>query len=143
MNRVEKQLDRIIAGLKLNDKLKNLKFIREYGSHSAPAPIKGLVAVVSVTDMQTSSYIGDYLSSSIKGEQFCAKAQIRIYAPATENGSGLSEVVGELLQGLKKADAEKIITKSSATSIEFDADMNAIFRTVELEMEFCLCREAL
>lgn len=143
MNRVEKQLDRIIAGLKLNDKLKNLKFVREYGSHSAPTPIKGLVAVVSVTDMQTSSYIGDNLSSSIKGDQFCAKAQIAVYAPATENGSGLSEVVSELMQGLKKADAEKIITKTSATSIKFDADMNAIFRTVEIELEFCLCREVL
>ena len=50
MNRVEKQLDRIIAGLKLNDKLKNVKFVREYGSHGAPTPIRGLVAVVSVTD---------------------------------------------------------------------------------------------
>lgn len=142
MNRIEKQVDNIISGLKQNPKLKGVRFVKEYGSHDAEMPVKGLLAVVSVTDMSVDkSYIGGYLSSSIKGEQYSARAEIRLYAPATENGSGLSEVVSELLQALKKADEEKVITKSGATSIEFDTDMNAIFRTVEFEMEFCLCEE--
>ncbi len=142
MNRIEKQVDRIIAGLKIIDELKPLKFVREYSTHDAEAPVKGLLAVVSVTDMSTSkSYIGGYLSPSIKGDQYAARVEIRVYAPADENGSGLSEIVSELLAGLKKADAEKIITKSGATSIEFDPDMNAIYRIVEFEVEFCLCEE--
>lgn len=142
MNRVEKQLDRIVAGLKLIDALKPVRFVREYGSHTAETPVRGFLAVVSVTDMSASkSYIGGYLSSSIKGEQFAAKAQIRVYAPADGNGSGLSEIVSELLLGLKTADAEKVITASGAKPIEFDPDMNAIFRTVEFELEFCLCEE--
>ena len=46
--------------------------------------------------------------------------------------------------GAKKqliADAEKTITHSEAASIEFDPDMNAIYRTVSFNMEFCLCEE--
>ena len=69
MNRIEKQVDRIIAGLKVNEALKNVRFIREYGSDEAPSPVNGMIAVVSVRDMSTEkSYIGGYLSPSIKGE---------------------------------------------------------------------------
>ena len=133
MNRIEKQVDRIIAGLKVNEALKNVRFIREYGSDEAPSPVNGMIAVVSVRDMSTEkSYIGGYLSPSIKGESYNAGVEIRVYAPATENGSGLSEVVSEILLGLKTADA---------ASIEFDPDMNAIYRTVSFNMEFCLCEE--
>lgn len=142
MNQIEKQIDRIIAGLKLIDSLKSVRFVREYGSHSVEMPIKGLIAVVSLTDTsQSKSYIGGYMSSSVKGEQYTANAQIRVYAPADENGSGLSEVVSEILTGLKKADGEKIIAESNASSIAFDPDMNAIYRTVSFSVEFCLCEE--
>lgn len=144
MNQIEKQIDRIIAGLKLNESLKSVRFVREYGSHSVELPIKGLVAVVSVTDTsQSKSYIGGYMSSSVKGEQYTANAEIRVYAPADENGSGLSEVVSEILTGLKKADGEKIIAESNASSIAFDPDMNAIYRTVGFSVEFCLCEEVI
>ena len=102
LNRIEKQVDRIIAGLKVNEALKNVRFIREYGSDEAPSPVNGMIAVVSVRDMSTEkSYIGGYLSPSIKGESYNAGVEIRVYAPATENGSGLSEVVSEILLGLK------------------------------------------
>ena len=122
LNRIEKQVDRIIAGLKVNEALKNVRFIREYGSDEAPSPVNGMTAVVSVRDMSTEkSYIGGYLSPSIKGESYNAGVEIRVYAPATENGSGLSH--------------------SEAASIEFDPDMNAIYRTVSFNMEFCLCEE--
>ena len=64
-----------------------------------------------------------------------------MYAPATENGSGLSEIVSELLTGLKKADSQKIIVESDASPIAFDPDLNAIYRIVHFEIEFCLCEE--
>ena len=53
LNRIEKQVDRIIAGLKVNEALKNVRFIREYGSDEAPSPVNGMIAVVSVRDMST------------------------------------------------------------------------------------------
>ena len=82
LNRIEKQVDRIIAGLKVNEALKNVRFIREYGSDEAPSPVNGMIAVVSVRDMSTEkSYIGGYLSPSIKGESYNAGVEIRVYAP--------------------------------------------------------------
>lgn len=142
MNQIEKQVDRIIAALKLNEALKQVRFVREYGSHNIENPVSGLLAVVSVTDTSLSkSYIGGYLSSSIKGDSYAANVEIRVYAPAPENGTGLSEVVSELLTGLKKADSEKIIVESGASSIAFDPDMNAIYRIVNFSIEFCLCEE--
>ena len=142
MNQIEKHVDRVIAGLKLIEALKPVRFVREYGSHNTEMPIKGFVAVVSITDTSLSkSYIGGYLSASVKGEQYEAKGEIRFYAPATENGSGLSEIVTEFLAGLKKADKQKIISETSASSIAFDPDMNAIYRTVHFSIEFCLCEE--
>lgn len=143
MNQIEKQLDSIIARLKLCDSLSQVRFIREYGSHNIEMPVTGFLAVVSVTDTSLSKkYIGGYMSASVKGEQYAAKAEICVYAPADENGSGLSEITCEMLSALKKADCEGIIEDSKVTSIDFDADMNAIFRTVELNIEFCLCEEA-
>lgn len=142
MNQIEKQVDRIIAGLKMTEGLKQVKFIREYGPHDTETPVRGLLAVVSVTDTaQSKSYIGGYMSSSVKGEQYAARVEIRVYAPATENGNGLSEIVSEILFGLKKADSQKIIVDTNASPIAFDPDMNAIYRTVGFEMEFCLCEE--
>lgn len=142
MNQIEKQVDQIIAGLKLIDKLKPVRFVREYGSHNVENPISGLLAVVSVTDTTLSkSYIGGYLSSAVKGESYAAKVEIRVYAPATENGSGLSEIVSELLAGLKKADSQKIIVEADVSPIAFDPDMNAIYRIVHFGIEFCLCEE--
>ena len=142
MNQIEKHVDRVIAGLKLIEALKPVRFVREYGSHNTEMPIKGLLAVVSITDTSLSkSYIGGYLSSSVKGEQYEAKGEIRVYAPATENGSGLSEIVTEILAGLKKADKQKIISETSASSIAFDPDMNSIYRTVHFSIEFWLCEE--
>ena len=142
MNQIEKQIDRIIAALKLNEGLESVRFVREYGPHNVENPISSLLAVVSVTDTSLSkSYIGGYLSSTIKGDSYAAKAEIRVYAPATENGSGLSEIVSELLTGLKKADSQKIIVESDASPIAFDPDLNAIYRTVHFEIEFCLCEE--
>lgn len=142
MNQIENQIDQIIFALKSIDALDSVRFIREYGSHTAEVPISGMLAVVSVLDMTHSKdYIGGYLSSALKGEQYSAKAEIRVYAPATENGNGLSEIVSEILLGLKKVDSQKIIQNLNASSIEFDTDMNAIFRTISFEIEFCLCEE--
>lgn len=142
MNQITTQLNRIIARLKLNEKLSKVKFIREHGNHNAEVNLTEFLAVVAVTDTSLSKkFVGDYLSPAVKGERFVAKVQIFVYAPSSENGNGLSEVTCEILQGLKKADTEKIIYDTSVSAIDFDNDMNAIYRKVEFTMEFCLCEE--
>lgn len=142
MNQITTQLDRIIARLKLSEKLSKVKFIREHGSHRAEINLTGFLAVVALTDTALSKkFVGDYLSPSVKGEQFAAKVQIFVYAPASENGNGLSEITCDIMQGLKKADTEKIISDIAVSSIDFDNNINAIYRKVEFTMEFCLCEE--
>lgn len=142
MNQITTQLDRIIARLRLNEKLKGVKFIREHTSQSVEVNLSSFLAVVAVTDTALSKrFVGDYLSPSVKGEQFSTRVQIFVYAPADENGNGLSEITCELMQGLKKADTDKIISEVSVSAIDFDADMNSIYRKVEFNMEFCLCEE--
>lgn len=142
MNQIEKQIDRIIAGLKTCEPLQKVRFIREYGTNNVETPVRGLLCVVSITDTALlKDYLGGYVSSKLKGECYTANVELRVYAPATENGSGLSEIAGEILASLKKADSEKIITESSATAIAFDPDLNAIYRDVKFSVEFCLCEE--
>ena len=46
-----------------------------------------------------------------------------------------------MLAGLNAADEEHIITSASASSIEFDPDLNAVFRRVTFHMAFCVCEE--
>lgn len=143
MNQIEKQLDNIIIRLKSAESLESIKFLREYGNHRMENPVRSVMAVVSVKFTERSmDYIGGYLSPALKGELYTAKAEIKVYAPAHSNGSGLTEIVSALLTELRKADEENIITEMSAGSIVFDADMNAVYRAISLSLEFCLYEEA-
>ena len=142
MTQIQPCVDRIVDRLKMNDAFCGVRFIREYGNVSIETPVRGLLAVVGITNTsRKKGYIGGYLSSSVRGETYVATAEIRVYAPADENGSGLSELVFELMTAIEAADAEKIVTSVSASSIEFDPDVNAVFRKVEFKLEFCLCGE--
>ena len=87
LNRIEKQVDRIIAGLKVNEALKNVRFIREYGSDEAPSPVNGMIAVVSVRDMSTEkSYIADTFRrlSRVKATMQELKSGCMLLQPRTE-----------------------------------------------------------
>lgn len=142
MTQISKQIDGIIYGLKKQDELGSVRFVREYGTAHFETPINGFVAVVGIKSTeQSQSYIGGYISPSVKGEMFSAKVEIRVYAPYEENGDGLTELVSNMLTGLKKADEQRIISDASASSIEFDPDLNAIFRRLEFDVDFCLCEE--
>ena len=148
MDRIQRQIDALVVRLKHQDAMAGIRFVREYANAEVETPVRGFLAVVGMTDAsrrnmpsREKGYIGGYLTSSVCGEAYSAHVEIRVYAPQSENGSGLSEAVSELLEGLKEADEEMIITAASASSIEFDPDTNAIFRKVDLTIAFCLCEE--
>ncbi len=142
MTQIQRRIDRLILRLKQQYLLSDIRFVREYGNERVETPIRGLLAVISVVSTaRDRGYLGGFLSSTVRGETYGAKLEIRVYAPACENGNGLSEIVGDILSGLERADDEKIITSASATSIEFDPNMNAIYRTVQISIEFCVCEE--
>ena len=142
MDRIQRQIDALVVRLKHQDAMAGIRFVREYANAEVETPVRGLLAVVCIVGTsREKGYIGGYLTSSVRGEAYSAHVEIRVYAPQSENGSGLSEAVSELLEGLKEADEERIITAASAASIEFDPDTNAIFRKVDLTIAFCLCEE--
>ena len=123
MIEIRRQTDRIVRRLKRRARLAHVRFVREYAAERAEMPL------------------GGYLSSSERGERYSVKAEIRVYAPPGENGTGLSELVGCLLEDLETADEEQVITGAAAGSIEFDPDWNAVFRRVQFDMAFCLREE--
>ena len=142
MTQIRQRIDRIIGRVKQNAAFGGVRFIREYGNIAVETPVRGFLAVVGMTDAsRRKGYIGGYLSPSVRGETCGATVEIRVYAPADENGSGLSELVCGLMTALEAADEENLITSVSASSIEFDPDVNAVYRKVEFKLEFCLCEE--
>ncbi len=142
MTLIQQKIDNIILRLKQRPELERVRFVREYGTANIETPLRGMLAVVSLSQItREKGCIGGYLSSSVKGGRYSAKAEISLYAPADENGSGLSEVIGEIIAGLEDADSEHIITDATASPIEFDANINAIFRRVTFGIAFYLCGE--
>lgn len=143
MNRIKAEVDRIVARLKENSALSGIRFVREYSSNQLESPIDGWLAAVCITDVKLSkSYIGGYMSSSIRGEVYSAGVEIRLFAPAEENGSGLSELAGEIISTLSEAKNELNISSVTASAIGFDPNSDAVYRTVSCKLEFCASGEA-
>lgn len=143
MNRIKAEVDRIVARLKENSALSGIRFVREYSSNQLESPIDGWLAAVCITDGKLSkSYVGGYMSSSIRGEVYSAGVEIRLFAPAEENGSGLSELAGEIISTLSEAKNELNISSVTASAIGFDPNSDAVYRTVSCKLEFCASGEA-
>lgn len=143
MNRIKAEVDRIVARLKENSALSGIRFVREYSSNQLESPIDGWLAAVCITDVKLSkSYVGGYMSSSIRGEVYSAGVEIRLFAPAEENGSGLSELAGEIVSTLSEAKNELNISSVTASAIGFDPNSDAVYRTVSCKLEFCASGEA-
>lgn len=143
MNRIKAEVDRIVARLKENRALSGIRFVREYSSNQLENPIDGWLAAVCITDVKLSkSYVGGYMSSSIRGEIYSAGVEIRLFAPAEENGSGLSELAGEIISTLSEAKNELNISSVTASAIGFDPNSDAVYRTVSCKLEFCASGEA-
>ena len=137
MTQIHKQIDALVFRMKRLSALQDFRFVREYAGANIETPVRGLLAAVCIVgEEREKGFIGGYLTSAHRGESYAAKAEIRAYAPRSENGSGLSDAVSRLMAGLDVADEEHIITELGASSIEFDANLNAIFRTVSFSVAF-------
>lgn len=142
MTQIQQQIDGIVRALKRSPALSEVRFVKGFGTRGAELPVAGFYATVTVGNTaQTQGFIGAQAASGVQGALYCADAEIRVYAPATENGSGLSRVVSAMLFELDNADTQRIITKREATSIAFDPDLNAIYRRLCFSVEFCVCEE--
>ena len=139
MIQIKQRLDTIINTLKARPEFENVRFVREFTTQYAETPINGYLAAVRIISTKlTESYLGAKASQQIKGDLYSAEAEIRIFAPQSQNGSGLSTLAGVMLTAIKEADTDGIITELSAGAIEFDTNLSAIFRKLSFKMEFML-----
>ena len=127
MNRIKAEVDRIVARLKENSALSGIRFVREYSSNQLESPIDGWLAAVCITDVKLSkSYVGGYMSSSIRGEVYSAGVEIRLFAPAEENGSGLSELAGEIISTLSDSKNELNISSVTASASALESFLSPL-----------------
>ena len=142
MTPIREQTDCMIRRLKTQESMQNVRFVRAFGDENIETPIQGFLAAVSIiSTSQSQDFVGEWAASGVKGCMYTAEVEIRVYSPYHENGSGLSEMVSTMMTGLKEADEEKLITAAAASSIEFDKELNSVFRKLCFTMEFCLCEE--
>ena len=142
MTPIGEQRDCMMRRLKTSQSMHTVRFVRAFGDENIETPIQGFLAAVSIiSTSQSQDFVGEWAASGVKGCMYTAEVEIRVYSPYHENGSGLSEMVSTMMTGLKEADEEKLITAAAASSIEFDKELNSVFRKLCFTMEFCLCEE--
>ena len=131
MTQISEQVDCIISGLKEISALSGVRFVREYSSEPVETPVSGFLAAVGIISAERSNeFIGGDATSALKGEMYAAVCEIRLYSPNGGNGSGLSERV-----------SVAHAARATVSSIEFDTELNTIFRRISFRLEFCLCEE--
>ena len=127
MTPIREQVDTMIRRLKAQDSMEGVRFIRAYSDEGIETPIQGFSAV----------------APGVRGSLYSAEVELRVFAPYRQSGEGLSELVSAMLIGLERADEERLITAASASSIEFDSELNCVFRRLCFTLEFCLCEEGI
>ena len=99
MIQIKRRMDMIINALKADSRFEGVRFIREFTAGFTETPVRGFLASVCVTSTELSEgYLGGLALSGARGDMYTADAEIRIYAPAGQNGSGLSEIAGDMLK---------------------------------------------
>lgn len=142
MIRINEHLDMIINSLKQCAELGDIRFVRGYGNQKIETPVSGFVATVIIRSAQLKEdYLGGDISADKKGALFSAGAEIRLYAPKSGNGNGLSELAAVLLDKLESVDVNCVLTGFKAGQIEFDQNLGAVFRRIGFELELPVFRE--
>lgn len=134
---VNQRLDSIVRNLKAFPEFSQVRFVRGYTDKLTETPVSGFLAVAGVKSTEPAeSYLGGLIAPLRRGRLIRAEAEIRVYAPKSQNGSGLSELAGEMLYRLEDADEESIVTAARAGAIEFDTNVSAVFRRLSFNIEY-------
>ena len=142
MIRINRHLDMIINSLKRCAELGEIRFVRGYGNQKIETPVSGFVAAVIIRSVQLKEeYLGGNISEDEKGALLSAGAEIRLYAPKSGNGNGLSELAAVLLGRLGTVDVSCVLTDLKAGPIEFDQNLGAVFRRIAFELELPASQE--
>ena len=135
MIRINRHLDMIINSLKGCAELEDIRFVRGYTNQRIESPLSGFTAAVILLETKLSeSYLGGDIGENIKGDIYSAGVEIRLYAPRSENGSGLSRLAAVTLDKLRNVRTECLLSGFNAGQIEFDQNLNAVFRRIGFEL---------
>ena len=135
MIRINRHLDMIINSLKGCAELEGIRFVRGYTNQRIESPLSGFTAAVILLETKLNeSYLGGDIGENIKGDIYSAGVEIRLYAPRSENGSGLSRLAAVTLDKLRNVRADCLLSGFNAGQIEFDQNLNAVFRRIGFEL---------
>ena len=132
----------LICKAKENECISNVKFVKAFRENLAEHPIDGYIAVVKVEKItKTEDFVGGYAKNNIKGEMFNASFALDVYSGNDITGEDLSATTLKIQQAVCLADESNIIDDSWILPIEFDSNLNAIYREIKFNLSFCLCGE--
>lgn len=142
MMQISAPADNLIRALKQREAFADVRFVREFPSREAEIPVRGYLAAVCVTQTACApGFLGNCLGAQWYGKAYTAGVEIRVYAPDRENGSGLSALVSEMLAAVRDCDEQRLITAASASALKTDMQIGAVYRSLQLKMEFFVCGE--
>ncbi|HCA04679.1 MAG TPA: hypothetical protein DEO32_02145 [Ruminococcaceae bacterium] len=134
MTQINSAVDSIIILIKNIEPFDGVRFVREYNTSQIETPVSSPLAAVRITSVNLcKSYVGGYVSPARKGDYYCVEVSICFYAPSHENGSGLSELACAAVNALNSLE-DGDISEISASAIAFDADAEAVYRTVSFKL---------
>lgn len=143
MTIIEESLDRLVTKIKEDMSPCDVRFVKAYKNQHTDSPIRGYLVTVALDNLHVEKdFIGGVVGDKMMGREYKASAWFKVYAPMDTNGNGLSELTAQLCSAIEKADSDKLVEDMKMSSIEYDANMRTVFRTVTLTLGFCLCEEA-
>lgn len=143
MTIIEDSLDKLVMKIKEDTANKDVRFVKSYKSQQVDSPVKNYIVVASIDDLQVENdFIGELVGENMTGKEYKAVAHLKVYAPMNSNGNGLSELVHSLCTSIEKSDTDRLVEEVKMSSIEYDANLRTVYRTVTMTLGFCLCEEA-
>lgn len=131
LKQMKRELDALIRTVKTAEPMADVRFIKEYSGANAEMPVRGWIGVVRLCELSAAPrYIGEALCPAGGGKALHATVEIMLYAPAGENGSGLTRLSLALLMALRTCP----VRNCQVSAVRFDPDFGAIYRRVGFEM---------
>ncbi|MBQ5398815.1 MAG: hypothetical protein IIU14_05175 [Ruminococcus sp.] len=134
---IKSLVDDIIGSIKLHVNLRDVRFVREFGSNRSGKPLSGFLAVVRYSLPETSkSYIGGYCGNNIAGKTLNCNLRIRLYGGSDISGVELAEKAEQFDKALKSNDTDNLIDKISVSDSRYDSLTGDAFREIDCLMSF-------
>ncbi len=142
MTQIEHNVEALVRKIKKDDKMKDYCFVKGFKANEHQNPIESYMIAVSTLDAHVGTdFVSDLVGENLKGSMYLATVKFRVYAPKNDGGDGLTSVVYELCEAIKRSDSFNVCEKISTTGIAFDNEAMTVYRDVVAQLSFCLYEE--